>query len=206
MKEERAQLQLFTEPNTSQVSALSSQLLTDLWHQSFITEGYASKQDADAARAKGEVIMKHFYAWWSQSPRDVITIESGFKWESPDHFTVSGRFDRIEQLADGLHVIDFKTGSVRSQESVDSDLQLSIYALASEHLFQAPCTKLTLLFLQEDGIIEVSTSRSQEQLDTAMQEMNDLVTGIDTDVFDPTPSASVCGRCPYRGICDSAEV
>ena len=39
--------------------------------------------------------------------------------------------DRIDLLASGgIEVIDYKTGSPRSQKGVDENLQLSIYALA----------------------------------------------------------------------------
>lgn len=150
--------------------------------------------------------MKDFYVWWSGTSREVVAIETGFSWESPDGFTVKGRFDRVEKAPDGVRIIDFKTGARRSQEAVDADLQLSMYALAAKEAFGLPCSELSLLFLREDGITEVKTTRSKQQLEQAMSEMDELVEGIDTDDFAPTPSRSVCGKCPYRGICDAAEV
>lgn len=202
---ESGQLTLFTE-EPAESPSLSVDVLIDLWHTSFITEGYDSKTDADSARQKGEQIMQQFFAWWSTQERRVVSIESGFKWDSPDLFTVSGRFDRIEETATGLRIIDFKTGTQRDQQSVDEDLQLSIYALAAQSLFQKPCSELVLLFLKPDGVFPVVTTRSQQQLTKAMAEMSDLVEGIDTDQFQATPSQPVCTRCPFRGICRDAEV
>ena len=203
---ESNQLQLFIEEEPDEKPELAAGLLVELWHQSFIVEGYASKEDADIARTKGEQIMKLFFNWWSQKQRTVQAIETGFHWESPDGFVVRGRFDRVEKTADGIRIIDFKTGALRTQEEVDVDMQLSMYALAAQDAFGLPCTELSLLFLREDGITEVQTSRTPKQLEQAVQEMDSLVEGIDMDNFEPTPSKAVCSRCPYRGICDVAEV
>jgi DNA helicase-2/ATP-dependent DNA helicase PcrA len=200
-KVQRDQLTLFIEPDIVFHSPLSVFHLIELWHQSFIVQGYASKVDGDKARAKGEVLMKHFFEWWSAQPRTVLTVETGFVVGDAN---ARGRFDRVEQNGNESHVIDFKTGGLRTQEEVDADLQLSIYALAAEQEFGMPCTKLTLMFLHEDGITEVHTSRSDGQLAEAMQQIDTLGGGIEDEQFDPTPSLGACGRCPYKGVCDAA--
>lgn len=206
LKMEKDQLTLFVDDEEPQENSLTVESLIEIWHQSFIVEGYASKEDADSARKRGEQIMRLFYDWWQTTPRDVLAIETGFKWESPDVFTVAGRFDRVEKVHGGVRIIDFKTGATRPQAAVDTDLQLSIYALAAQEAFGLPCTELSLLFLREDGVTEVKTMRSNEQLKAAMEQMDTIVEGIDTEEFEPTPSRAKCSRCPYRGICDSAEV
>ncbi len=198
------QLALFTEEKTEHES-LSIDVLLDLWHQSFIVEGYESKEDADFARRKGEKILKYYYDWWNQSQREVLAIEKGFSIDI-DMNTIKGRFDRVERIDGNIVVIDYKTSGVRPQEEVDTDLQLSIYALACEQVFGEPCTDLLLLFLREDGITEVKTQRSLQQLAEAQEIISSLTEGIDEGQFDATPSESTCTRCPYRGVCDIAAV
>lgn len=200
------QLSLFMEEPEKPAADLTQEQLIAYWHASFIVEGYASREDADAARKRGEQIMKLLYDWWAKKPRTVKAVETGFSWESPDLFTVAGRFDRVEQTSDGVRIIDFKTGAPRTQEEVDTDLQLSIYALAAKEAFGVPCTELSLLFLREDGITEITTERSEKQLQEAISEMDSLVEGIDSDTYPPDPTEVKCDRCPYRGICDAAKV
>lgn len=195
------QLKLFIEEVSHRAPDLTLETLLDLWHQSFIVQGYASKVDADAARRKGEVLMRHFYEWWSKTQRTVLAVETGFSVEDAN---IKGRFDRVEQRDDGAHVIDFKTGGIRTQEEVDADLQLSMYAMAAAQEFSMPCTQLTLLFLHEDGITEMHTTRSEEQLKQAQEGIGLIADSIEDDAFDPTPSDHACGRCPYRTICDAA--
>lgn len=195
------QLKLFTEDVPVVVHSFTEEKLVELWHQSFIYQGYDSKVDGDKARAKGEVLMKHFFQWWSTKKREVLTVETGFIIEDAN---ARGRFDRVEQDEETSHIIDFKTGGIRTQEEVDEDLQLSIYALAAEQEFSMPCRKLTLLFMHEDCITEVTTTRSEGQLQKAKEIITDIGHHIEGLSFDPTPSKDVCRRCPFNGICDAA--
>lgn len=202
-KAQEDQLKLFMEDAPKEVISLTEEKLIELWHQSFIVHGYDTKVDGDTARAKGEVLMKHFFEWWSAQPRKVLTVETGFVVEDAD---ARGRFDRVEEDDDGAHVIDFKTGGMRTQEQVDEDLQLSVYAMAAEQEFGLPCKKLTLLFLHEDGITEVTTTRGEQQLLQAKALIKTLGGSIEDLSFDPTPSEQACRRCPYKGICDAASL
>lgn len=207
--EVRSQLQIFNETNQENPLLLTSDLLLFLWHQSFITEGYNSKEDADKARAKGEKVMEQFYEWWRREEREVVAVERGFTFESGISNQLSGirgRFDRVEKIEDGVRVVDFKTGALRDQESVNSDLQLSLYALAAEQEFNVPCTELVLLFLDEHVFTERKTTRSKQQLEEAISIINQVHEGIEEQDFHATPSKEICGRCPYRNVCSNAEM
>ena len=128
--------------------------------------------------------------------------------------TVTGRFDRVEQLSDGtLRIIDFKSGGRRSQEAVDLDLQLSIYALAARETFQKEVAELVMLFLpstssgqENEEVSEVKTMRSSSELATAATTIQLLAERIASKDYHPTPSREVCKNCPYRRICDVAAV
>lgn len=204
----------------SQVLLPTPNTLHSFWHQSFIVEGYATKADADVARKRGERLMEGFFDWWKKERREVIAVEKGFSLslssdssassdsfvssDSSASFILSGRFDRIERCGDGLRIIDFKTGAVRDQKSVDSDLQLSIYVLAAEEMFGLPCVGLSFLFLRDEGITEVTTVRTPKQLEEARARLNGMTREILQANFAPTPSAAACSRCPYRNVCDAA--
>ncbi|MDA0375837.1 MAG: PD-(D/E)XK nuclease family protein [bacterium] len=199
------QLALFADVSEETPLSLTASTLSLLWHQSFIVQGYDSKEDADSARKKGEVLMQKFFDWWEKEQREVLVIEKGFSIEV-DIDIVKGRFDRIERTNGKLIIIDYKTGGIRTQEEVDTDLQLSIYALACEEILGEKCDELVLMFLQADGITEVHTSRTEAQLNTAREIIGSISERIDDENFEPTPSESACKRCPYRGVCAASVV
>lgn len=197
------QLVLFLDQEPAQPLPLDPGTLISLWHSSFIVEGYGTRVEADMARLRGERIMGLFFEWWSQEKREVFCVEKGFSLPINGQ-TVTGRFDRVEQVAEGLKVIDFKTSEVRSQEKVDADLQLSVYALACADSFGKPCTELSFLFLTEDGVTERKTERSPGQLSDAAKQMLAIRERMEGGDFRPTPGREVCRSCPYRSVCDVA--
>jgi len=179
--------------------------LIELWHDSFIVDGFPTRMEADFARKNGEALMHHFYEWWSKEARAVSIIEKGFAVDI-DGLEVKGRFDRIEQTDHGLRIIDFKTSAPRSQDEVDADLQLSLYAMAAEETLGQPCAELVLLFLSEEEVIERVTSRTQGQLTDARKQILSIRSRIDEKDFHPTPAKEKCKYCPYRNICDASAV
>jgi len=120
---------------------------------------------------------------------------------------ISGRFDRVEELIDGtLRIIDFKTTAPRSQEEVDTDMQLSIYALAAEESFKKEVKELVMLYMHEENITEVVTERSDSELKTASKNIQLLLERIGSGDYSPTPSKEKCGKCPYRRVCDASAL
>lgn len=208
MQNSENQLEMFVDEAVPQSSELIAQSLINLWHQSCPTNAYATRFEADAARMRGEQLMEYFYEWWSGEKREVIAVEKGFSVNvsRKEHIVLTGRFDRIEKTAEGFHVIDFKTSQPRTQDDVDADLQLSIYALALQQDFGELPVALSLLHLTEDGIVEMRTYRSEGQVHDAIKQITAFHDRMENKDFHPTPSLSVCKRCPYRGVCDVAAV
>ena len=186
-------------------SELTEEKLIALWHASFIVDTYQTRLEADFARKRGEEIMRRFYQWWLLLPRRVAAIEKSFTVEVGG-LPLSGRLDRVEETEDAVRIIDFKTTQPCTQAEADADLQLSIYALASVHLFKKPCAELVLLFLSDEGVTERATLRSPSQLKDAEKQIMLIHERLDQRDFRPTPSLQACKRCPYRGICDVAAV
>jgi len=186
-------------------SKLTMQNLLEIWHQAFVFDTYPTRFEADFARTRGEALMRQFFAWWSQSPRVVVGVEKGFSVDV-DGVAVTGRLDRVEQTEQGVRIVDYKTTAPCTQAEADGDLQLSLYAIASEHLFEKPCTELLLLFLSEGSVVERRTARSSSQLKDARTQLKLIRERMEAKDFRPTPSVPVCKRCLYRGICDVAAV
>jgi len=207
------QIPLFVEGEAHVLAQLTEEKLIEIWHRCFVFDTYPTRFEAEFARQRGDALLRKFYAWWAKAPRKVIAVEKSFSLEI-DSLVVAGRLDRVEVGEGGVHILDYKTGQPCSQQEADADLQLSLYALAAEQLFEQPfdsaqgkpCTALTLLFLSEEGVLERSTARSPSQLKDARTQIKLIRERMDALDFRPTPSVSACKRCPYRGVCDVAAV
>jgi DNA helicase-2/ATP-dependent DNA helicase PcrA len=198
------QLTLFIEEHThDRDSELTLTTLLNFWRASFIAEGYESRAEMDAKLANGERALTHFFDWWNTRKRDVVAVEKSFKFSLPDRkdIVLSGRFDRVERDENGLMIIDYKSTSPRSQETLDNDLQLSVYAIASAELWKEPVQHLSLLCIGKDGIVEQKTLRSQKQLDDALTTIRLIADRIEGGDFAATPGIEKCSYCPYRDLC-----
>lgn len=198
-------LQLFTEESTHDIAReLTLTTLLTLWRECFIAHGYASKAEMNQKFAEGERALTHFFTWWSNKKRTIVCIEKSFKFPvAGTNEVLAGRFDRIERDDNGLHIIDFKSSSPRALESIGTDLQLSVYALAAKTMWPDPVSKLTLLFVTEEGCIEQSTTRSESELHDAAASIRVLSGRMDAKDFIATPNIEKCQHCPYRAICPS---
>ncbi|MEI8230010.1 MAG: PD-(D/E)XK nuclease family protein [Candidatus Peregrinibacteria bacterium] len=195
--------QLFPEESSASLNPLMEEKLIQIWHDSFAIDAYPTRLEADFARRRGEEIMRKFFPWWAACPRTLLSVEQSFK-IPVDGATFAGRLDRMEETADGIVIIDYKTTRPCTQDEADADLQLSLYALACQELTGKPCTSLTLLFLSEEGVVERTTKRGSGQLRDALTQIRLIRERMEAKDYRPTPSLEACKRCPYRRICDSA--
>ena len=117
--------------------------------------------------------------------------------------TVVGSIDRVDRLPSGaIEVLDYKTGRVNSQASVDQNLQLSVYALACrDALGLGRPERVTLYFTEAK--MRLSTVRTDQQLDAARATILERAARMRTGDFAATPSDKACGWCDYAALCPS---
>ncbi|MBI4132603.1 MAG: PD-(D/E)XK nuclease family protein [Candidatus Sungbacteria bacterium] len=162
--------------------------------------------------AAGEKMLRNFYAKNSPWNFSVVDVESRFEIliEDPrkrEAHVLAGRIDRIDKNEDGFEVIDYKTSRrMPSQDAVDRDLQMSIYALGLEkrwpHVKPENIT-LSLYFLKHGE--KLSTRRTPEATQATAEEVLKTVSEIQEKLasgerFEPVPGP-YCDWCPYKPIC-----
>ena len=167
-------------------------------------------------RERGESALRRFYDRELASLSEAVAFEAPFTFELPDPdggppLRMAGIIDRIDRAPDGSsELIDYKTGRSRPQAKVDADDQLSVYALAlkmgavldpatGEPL--PPASRLALYFTESDE--EVSTTRSDEELDAFVERLRATARRMRSGDFAATPSADTCKWCDFARICPS---
>jgi RecB family exonuclease len=101
-----------------------------------------------------------------------------------------------------VELIDYKTGRPRTERDADQSLQLSLYALAARKALHLNPVRLTFYNLTSNE--PVSTVRSPEDLDKAVNRVRNVAVEIRNGRFEPTPG-SACRWCDFNPICPAHE-
>jgi len=116
---------------------------------------------------------------------------------------IVGGIDRIDRLpSGGIEILDYKTGKPGTQKTVDESLQLSIYALACRDTLGLGTPERVILYYTE-AATRMSTTRTDDELDAARDELLARAAQVRSGDFRATPSKKTCGWCDYRAICPS---
>ena len=117
-----------------------------------------------------------------------------------------GYIDLIEQSPEGdITLVDLKTAAKKlSQSNVDTNLQLTAYALATESMgFNPDELKLrldVLLKTKEAGLVKYETSRTPDDRYRFIKLLYSVWNGIQQEVFFPRQDWQ-CGQCAWAKQC-----
>jgi hypothetical protein len=113
-----------------------------------------------------------------------------------------GYIDRVDKLASGgLAIVDYKTNKeLFTTDYLEKDLQLTLYQVAAEQLWQLPVEKLTLYHMRSNTPVSCS-GRGPAQLNDAKELVLDVADKINGQIF-PATENDYCPcdfpeYCPY---------
>lgn len=177
-------------------------LLNSLYEKNWISAGFENRTLEEDQKKRGRELLQKFYEKEKNALHAPAFIEKSFTLDL-GKIKIAGRIDRIDQLPDGTYeVIDYKTGG-NHEKDLKKNLQLSLYALACRDALKIPVSQLTLYFL--DGLERVSTTRTNEEIDSCREEIIKYAEEMAQSDFSPTPGFH-CSYCDYRLICPAAMV
>lgn len=187
----------------SEPTRLSPHDATEALKQAWIQEGLTDV----ALFAEGLRIVKNFAEKQGVlDPANVLAVEGEFDFPVGD-FRLVGKIDRVDKIDDEtLHIIDYKTNhQLFTCDELDCHLQLSLYQAAAQRLWPwARKFKLTLLMLRHG--LELSTTRTPEQIEAALEYVQTIGKVIQRDAtFEPRISP-LCAYCEYRSQCSAYAV
>jgi DNA helicase II / ATP-dependent DNA helicase PcrA len=163
--------------------------------------GYLDEQHREFQFEQGKKLLTRYFEKNKDDKTKHLAFEKTFTLKI-DGIRFNGRIDRIDELPDGsVEIIDYKTGTPKSQKDVDKDLQVSLYAIAAKEALGYDPKLLSLYFLEPCE--KVSTTRTQEQLEERKKEVLEVVKKIRKGEFEANPGMH-CNWCSFKDICPLA--
>jgi putative RecB family exonuclease len=115
-------------------------------------------------------------------------------------FVLSGRYDRLDYLDDGLELIDYKSAKeIESVNSEEVDLQIGLYYLALEQHYQRNLKRLSLLYLRTGE--KVSFAATPEHRQRVKEVICNLALELRQDQRWLPAINERCDRCTYARYC-----
>jgi DNA helicase II / ATP-dependent DNA helicase PcrA len=165
--------------------------------------GFGTSDDEMQYRDRGREALRRYWERERVTESEPVWLERKFDFKVADHH-VRGRVDRVDRLPDGdYELIDYKTGERKTEEDLDSDLQLALYRLAAREAWD-----IEAAFASYDYVLDAEKIPAPTRPDDAERVERTVVTvgeGVLSQDFEPRPSPSVCSWCDYRLICPAAE-
>ncbi len=117
-------------------------------------------------------------------------------------FTLTGRYDRLDWLDDGLELIDYKSGRERKElDPAEIDLQIGLYYLALEEKYKTSLKRLSLLYLRTGETVSFDASDTHKQQVKATLDKIALRLRADCQ-WEPAPGKQ-CRACTYARYCSA---
>lgn len=176
--------------------------LLGLLEESWRRAGFGVQGEDHALHEKAVAALRRYHERLTQEPGQPIWFERAFSFSLGRHH-VRGRVDRVDRLPDGGHeLIDYKTGRPKSEQQLQQDIQLSLYAIAAKESWQLDAASQSYYYLLDDVKVPLPSVAGQEQW--VRQTAIEIAEAILQERFEPTPSRSACGMCDFRIVCPVA--
>lgn len=175
----------------------------DYFSKHWNSDVYESEIEEREAFSQGVKIIQRYFEQNDPRAFTIVDLESRFQIDIAGH-TVPGIIDRIDRTSDGYEIIDYKTArKMPSQESIDQNLQLSVYLKAflaryPKEIANLGSLKVSLYFLKHG--VKLTSARTAEDLDRASERFTRVVAEIEKGKFEPMISG-LCDWCGYQKIC-----
>jgi len=122
--------------------------------------------------------------------------------ENKEH-KLQGFIDRLvhNKEKDEYEIHDYKTANtLPTQEKIDKDRQLALYAIAIKDLFgQEKEIKLIWHYLAHNT--KITSKRTNHELENLKEEIIELINKIENTTKFPSQKSILCGWCEYKTMC-----
>jgi DNA helicase-2/ATP-dependent DNA helicase PcrA len=175
-----------------------------MYAESWQDDWFRDDKERETYRESGKESLARFYALCKTAPPKPIGLEKAFSLKIGD-ITLKGRIDRIDACEDGVEIIDYKTGTPKTEDGIKKEdkEQLYLYQMAAEDLFGYKVKRLTYHYLKDHTT--VSFLGSPDELLDLKEQIVERVARIRESNFSPTPSEFTCKFCDFKDICEYSK-
>ena len=174
-----------------------------LFETEWSTAGFEDDYQEGEYRKDGLEQLRALHQTVVQETPEILELEKTFALPVENNVVLKGRIDQINALGRGdVEIVDYKTGKAKKETEARRDLQLSIYAIAVEEIFELNPARLVFHYLQDNSRQE--TTRSAKQLEEAQKIVQEAAADIRARSF-PAKEGFICRSCAYRPICPAHE-
>ncbi len=173
-------------------------VLHNLLRKHWIREGFKDREEERMWGLKALSMLKNFFDTSNVYAKPIMLEE---EFIVPfDSFILTGRIDRVDRRSDGSYeVIDYKTGEPMDKDKADSDLQMTIYAIALVHGRKIEPDYLTFYFLKDST--KMTTKRTELHIEEGIMFIKETVERIKNEKeYLPKPNR-FCGYCDFTILC-----
>ncbi len=192
---------LFDVPvNSSAPIPVSEKELLELYAQAWIDDWYEDDVQREEYRTKGKESLLAYERSFKNHRPNPLFLEQGFTLKFGD-VVLKGRIDRMDSFEDGVEIIDYKTGSPKTEKTLKSEdrEQLYLYQMAAIDVLGLKPKKLTYHYLEDNS--DVSFLATDDELAELRQVIIDRVQMIRKSTFEATPGFH-CRFCDFADICE----
>ncbi|MFH1575505.1 MAG: UvrD-helicase domain-containing protein [Candidatus Nealsonbacteria bacterium] len=181
--------------------------LAQIYEKAWVDEWYESKSQKEEYYKLGKKIIRDFYDDFVKNSPKILKVDNALGLEMPFNlkiggYTIRGRIDRVDQLAGGVAIIDYKTGKAKEKLDTDAKEQLLIYQIASEEVLKLKPLALIYYYLNEYK--KASFLGSDKEKEDLKEKIVQEIENIKKSDFKPTPGWQ-CSYCDFKDICEFAE-
>lgn len=179
--------------------------LREAYNNRWVDDWYRDNHQRRQFKKEGLKCLKKFYQRLKKENPSVY-VEEGIPWiekklsgKLAGH-KFRGKIDRVDQIREGIELIDYKTGRAPARLSSENKEQLLIYQLAAENILKITPAKLSFYYLTDDKIF--SFIGSKNDLAKVEEKINKVIGEIKKGDFRARPGFH-CRHCDFRYVCTS---
>lgn len=163
------------------------------------SEGWESKEEETSNMENGARILKEFWEINRREFRVPLATEKSFNIDV-EGVRLRGYIDRLDKLdTGGLAIVDYKSNQdLFTIDYVENFLQLTLYQLACERMWNMPVEKLTLYHLRSNTAVSCGP-RSRERINDIVATITSVAENIAAGKF-PATENQYC-PCDYPEHC-----
>ncbi len=175
--------------------------------------GFDNKDHEKDTYKKAEGMLSAFYKkdFSEEKMSKVLVLEQPFSIRLSPDLRIGGVIDRVDDIGNReVEIIDYKTGGkVPSQNDMDKNEQLTMYALAASDesnrsWWSRPTDKMKLSLWFLDSKEKVSTTRTAEEVLEMRKKITETAEEMSNSDFKAKPGRPFpCDFCAYKLICDA---